>query len=148
MFHMIYQIVDPPNSSILWGDIAFIDLCFWRPGNEAGGGSKMGHKTDVGCLGQEKERLASREKKKKRKKTKGGGKGRGQKGGGIFQRKEIEKSWREAAGKHSFSRTLLHHLPIYTYCFAVCLGVAWLLWVTCSVFFSLLVLLDTPCSSP
>ena len=53
----------------------------------------MGHKTDVGCLGQKKkERLASREKKKKRKKTRGGGRGRGQKGGGIFQRKEIEKS--------------------------------------------------------
>ena len=69
MFHMIYQIVDPPNSSILWGDIAFIDLCFWRPKNEAGGGGKMGHKIDVGCLGQkEKERLASREKKRKREK--------------------------------------------------------------------------------
>ena len=25
-------------------------------------------------------------------------------------------------GKRSFSKTLLHHLPIYTHCFVVCLG--------------------------
>ena len=27
-------------------------------------------------------------------------------------------------GRHSFSKTLLHHLPVYIYCFVVCQGIA------------------------
>ena len=113
-----------------------------------------GRKQGVACWGRHKQ-----ERKRKRNGDIGreggfsGGRGREQKEWGFFREKgdrEKLKGGRRhlELGKHSFSRTLLHHLPIYMCCFVVCLGVAWLLWVTCSVFFSLLVFLDTPCSSP
>ena len=71
--------------------------------------------------------LAEEDTREKKKEEKEGKKG-GDLGELWRQEKGNKGDSREGGGHHlelgkrSFSKTLLHHLPIYTHCFVVCLG--------------------------
>ena len=98
-----------------------------------------------------KTRTEEKQRKEKKKESRSEEAFAGRRGGTeeIVKGEEKEKKKSKEGGHHlelgkrPFSKTLLHHLPIYTHCFVVCLGIALIIVGNMLCFFlSLLVLPD------